>query len=100
MFCFHFTIRIIADAFVFSVPILFHNAALHFVCRSASHFLASFSLPYLNCNVLSQWLPHHCHGIRRFANDKIIMMDKDRIVWSKELNEIEIARSVGKKLTI
>jgi hypothetical protein len=99
-FCFHFTIHVIADAFVLSVPILFHNAALQFVCRFVSHVLASSSLPHLNCDVLNQWLPRHSHGIHRFANDLCITMHKDRIGDSKELNEIEMARSVGEKLTI
>jgi hypothetical protein len=98
--CFHFTARVITDAFVFSLSILFHNAALTFVYRSASQFSASSSLAHLNCDVLGQWLVAHSHGIRRFANAEIIMMHKVRIVCRKERNEIEIARSIGEKLTI
>jgi hypothetical protein len=35
-----------------------------------------------------------------FANVEILKMHKDPIVWRKEPNEIEIARSAGEKLTI
>jgi hypothetical protein len=83
----------------FPLSILFHNAALHFVCQPASQFLASSSLANLNWGVLSQWLAGHSHGLGRFANDEIIMMHEDRIVCSKDLDEIEIARSVGGRLT-
>jgi hypothetical protein len=88
--CFHFTIHVIADAFVFSVPILFHNASLHFVCPSTSHFSAESPLVHLNCDVLGQWLPRNSHGICRVANHKIMLMHKDPMVCSKKLNEIEI----------
>jgi hypothetical protein len=80
MFCFHFSVQRIADAFVSSVSILFHSAALNFLCRSASQFSASPSLAHLNRDVLSEWLARHSHGIRRFANVEIIMMHKDRVV--------------------
>jgi hypothetical protein len=80
MFCFH-------NAFVFSMSILFHNAALNFICRSASHVFVSSSPAHQNCDVLSHWLPRDSHGIRRFANTEIIMMHKDlTAIWRENLH--------------
>jgi hypothetical protein len=53
-----------------------------------------------NCDVLRHWLARDSNDIRRWANGKVIMMHKDRIIWSNELSEIGIARSSGKKLRI
>jgi hypothetical protein len=89
-FYFHFTIRVIGESFVFSVSILFHNTVLNLLCRSILHFSALSSLRHLNCDVLSQSLPCHSHGIHPFADIEMIMMHEDRIVCNKERNEIEI----------
>jgi hypothetical protein len=61
---------------------------LNFTCRSASH----------SCDVLGGSLPRHCHNVHPFARVEIIMMHENPIVRRTELNEIEIAKSVGEKL--
>jgi hypothetical protein len=76
VFYFHFTFCAISDAIFISMSVLFRNADLNLVCRSAPHYASSSPLPYLSRDVLRQSPPGAFHSSHRFVNVGFITLHK------------------------